>query len=503
MPSELLTNLGIGLSTALTFDNLLYCLIGVTVGMAAGVIPGFSSLVTMSLLLPLTYHVDPTAGVIMMGGIFYGTVYGGSTASILLNLPGTPSSAVVCLDGHPMAQQGRAGVALFMTAVASFFGATVGILLMTLFSQGFAELALYFGPAEYFSLVLLGLIAAATLSEGSPIKGIAMVTLGVLLGLVGIDTTSGVQRFTFGQLELLDGASLIALAMGIFGVAQIIEAARSPTPGGIPETFKLRSMLPNRDDVRRSWWPMARGSGIGSFVGLLPGVGATVASFMAYALEKKVARDPTRFGRGAIEGVVAPESANNAADQTAFIPTLTLGVPGSASMALILTVLILHGITPGPLLLVDEPELFWGLIMSFWIGNIILLIFNIPFIGLWVRILLVPPHILYPSIVAFICIGAYSVNYSTFDVMMVVVFGALGYGLRLMAFPAAPLLLGFVLGPMMEENFRRALVLSEGDFGVFVQRPVSLIFLAATASILLWGSINRSPHLKIFPWGRR
>lgn len=485
MFSELLTNMTLGLATALNPNNLLYCALGVTMGTVAGIIPGIGALTTMSLLLPLTFHLEPTAALVMLAGIWYGTTYGGSTAGILLNLPGTPSTAVTCLEGYPMAQSGRASVALFMTTIASFFGASVGILLMMFFSPVIVEFALDFGPVEYFALMVLGLVAAATMSTGSTLKGLAMVCFGLLLGMVGIDVTSGGDRFTFGVLELLDGISLVALAMGIFGVAQVIEGIRDTKPAKL-DNLRLGAMLPTRSEMRASWMPMVRGAGIGSVIGALPGVGPTVGAFMSYAVEKKLAKDPSRFGKGAIEGIMGPESSNNAADQTAFIPTMTLGIPGSASMAIILGVLIIHGISPGPTLVAEKPELFWGLVMSFWIGNLLLLVLNIPFIGLWVRILLIPYHILYPAILMFICIGAYSLHNNPFDVLVVLVFGAIGYGMRLLELPAAPLLLGFVLGPMMEEHFRRALVLSQGNFDVFFTRPLSLACLAATAGFVTY-----------------
>lgn len=496
MFADFLSNLSLGLSTAFLLQNLPYVLLGVTIGTLAGVIPGIGALTTMSLLAPMTFHLDPTAGVIMLAGIWYGTTYGGSTASILLNLPGTPSSAVTCLDGYPMAQQGRAGVALFMTTVASFFGASIGILLMMFTAPLIVTFALDFGPAEYFSLMVLGLIAAAMMSTGSAIKGVAMVCLGIIAGLIGMDITSGASRLTFGSFNLLDGVSLVALAMGLFGVAQVIEGVRGLQPTKVNDV-SFKSMLPTRNDVRRSWGPMIRGSSMGSFVGFLPGVGPTVAAFMSYAAEKRIAKDPSRFGKGAIEGIMGPETSNSAADQTSFIPTMTLGIPGSASMALILGVLIMHGITPGPSLVTDEPALFWGLIMSFWIGNVLLLILNIPMIGIWVRILKIPYHFLYPSILAFICVGAYSLGNNTFDILVVIAFGALGYLLRILEFPPAPLLLGFVLGPMMEENFRRAMVLAQGDFAVFIERPISLTVLVITAGVIIysiWRSMSASQH---------
>lgn len=486
---NLLDNLALGLGVALSFSNLVYCFLGVLLGTIAGIIPGLGALAAISILLPLTYGMEPTTALIMLAGIWYGTAYGGSIASILLNLPGTPSSAVTCLDGYPMAKQGRGGIALFMTALASFFGASFGIILLTLFTPIIATYALRFGSAEYFSLMLLGLIAASTIGGGSAIKGLAMVCLGIILGLVGMDSQTATVRFSFGILGLIEGIGLVALAMGIFGVAEIImSVGRMKTAEIPPESLSMKAFKPTRDDVRRSWMPMLRGSAIGSFFGTLPGTGPSIAAFLSYGMEMRVAREPGRFGKGAIEGIMAPEAANNAADQTAFIPTLSLGVPGSATMALMLGVLMIHGIAPGPSMITNEPELFWGLVMSFWIGNLMLLILNIPFIGLWVRLLTIPYHVLYPAVLAFICLGAFTAHYTSLDVWMVFVFGLLGCIMRMLRFPAAPLLLGFVLGPLMEEHFRRAMVLSRGDFMTFIDRPISAVIMAVTVALLVWGA---------------
>ncbi|MDF1855921.1 tripartite tricarboxylate transporter permease [Pseudooceanicola sp.] len=485
---ELLGNLGMGLGVALSLTNVFYCFLGALLGTLVGVIPGVGVLAAISMLFPLTFTLEPTTALIMLAGIWYGTTYGGSTASILLNIPGTPANAVTCLDGYPMAQQGRGGVALFMTTVASFFGASVGVILLMLFTPVIASYALKFGSAEYFSLMLMGLVAASTISDGSAIKGLAMVALGILFGLVGMDTQSAAARFTFGSLGLLDGISLIALAMGVFGVAEVIMSIRRVGTSSIdPESVKLKAIKPTRDDVRRSWMPMVRGSTMGSFFGTLPGTGPSIAAFLSYAVEKRISKTPERFGKGAIEGIMAPEAANNAADQTAFIPTLSLGVPGSATMALMLGALMIHGIAPGPTLITSQPQLFWGLIMSFWVGNVILLILNIPLIGVWVRMLMIPYHLLFPSVLLFICIGAYSTTYNALSVWQVCFFGVAGYAMRIFGFPGAPLLLGFVLGPLMEEHFRRAMVLSRGDFATFFERPVSAAIMAITGGILIWG----------------
>ncbi|MDP2093994.1 MAG: tripartite tricarboxylate transporter permease [Hydrogenophaga sp.] len=485
---DILNGLMLGLESALNPVTLLYCFIGVFLGTLIGVLPGIGALAAISLLLPITYHIPPTAAIVMLAGVYYGAQYGGSTASILLNLPGTPSSAVACLDGYPMAKQGRAGVALFMTTIASFVGSMLGILALVLFSPAIAELGLKFGAAEYFAMMLLGLIAASALASGSPAKGLSMVVLGLLLGTVGTDVNSGQARFDFGIPELMDGINLVALAMGVFGISEVISGINQVRGSDVKEKITLRTMTPTRKDVKDSIMPMLRGTGIGSFFGALPGTGASIASFMSYAVEKKIAKDPSRFGNGAIEGVTAPEAANNAAAQTAFVPTLSLGIPGDAVMALMLGALIIHGIQPGPMLMSQQPDLFWGLIVSFGIGNIMLLVLNLPMIGLWVAILRIPYRVLFPAILVFISLGVYSVNNNTFDVLMVAAIGAMGYLLAVFKFEAAPLLLGFVLGPLMEENLRRALLLSRGELSTFIERPISAGFLAFGAAILLWSA---------------
>jgi TctA family transporter len=490
----LIDNLALGFATALSPTTLFWCFVGVTLGTFIGVLPGVGPLAAISMLLPLTFHLDATTALVMLAGIYYGAQYGGSTASILLNLPGTASTAVTCLDGHPMAKQGRAGVALAMTCFASFVGCAVAILIITHFATPLAEVALRFGPAEYFSMMVLGLIAAATLAQGSPVKGVTMVVIGLLFGIVGTDVNTGMQRYTFGIPGLFDGLNLVALAMGLFGVAEVIaNVGKVGMVSGAVGRIPLRDMIPTRDDVRRSWFPMARGSGVGAFFGILPGTGATIAAFMAYAIEKRVAKEPSRFGKGAIEGIMGPESANNSAAVSAFIPTLTLGIPGDAVMALMLGALMIHGIAPGPRVVVEHPELFWGLIASFWIGNILLVILNLPLVGIWVKVLQIPYRILYPAILLFICIGVFSINNSAFDVLQVVVFGFLGYGMMIMGFEPAPLLLGFVLGPLMEEHLRRALLLSRGDMSVFITRPISAGFMIATfllIAFVVWSAIR-------------
>jgi TctA family transporter len=374
-----------------------------------------------------------------------------------------------------------------MTTIASFIAGSVGIIMMMLFSPLIVRVAIQFGSAEYFALIVLGLVAASTIADGSIAKGLASIVIGLILGTVGMDMYTGVPRFTFGNFQLIEGISLIAVAMGLYGASEVITSMRAKSTEARINKVTWRQMIPAKEDVRRSYMPTARGTGIGLFCGILPGTGAILASFMAYTVEKRIAKDPSRFGKGAIEGVVAPEASNNAADQAAFIPTMTLGIPGSPTMALMLGVLIIHGITPGPALMVDEPNLFWGLVMSFWIGNVLLVILNIPLISLWVRLLQVPYHLVYPAILLFLCIGVYSIGNSISDVWMVIAFGAVGYGLRLLDVPAAPLILGFVLGPLMEEHFRRALLLSQGDLRTFVTGPISITALSLSGLILLWG----------------
>ncbi len=483
---DLLGNLWLGLQVAVEPITLAYCFFGVFLGTVVGVLPGLGALAAISLLLPLTYHIPPTAAIIMRAGVYYGAQYGGSTASILLNLPGTPSSAVTCLDGYPMAKKGKAGVALFVTTIASLAGAMSGLVLLTLFSPMIAEVGLKFGPAEFFSMMVLGLVAASSMSSGSAAKGLAMVVFGLLLGMVGTDVNSGVARFSFDVPELMDGINLIALAMGLFGVAEVVRCINSADTNRRPDKVTLKSMVPTKDEFRATVKPMMRGSALGSALGALPGVGPSIAAFMSYAIEKRVAKDPSRFGQGAIEGITAPESANNASAQTAFVPSLSLGIPGDAVMAVMLGALIIHGIQPGPMLITEQPQLFWGLVVSFAIGNIMLVILNLPTIGLWVALLRIPFAWMYPAILVFVALGVYSVNNNTFDILMVAGLGIMGYALMVLRFEPAPLLLGYILGPMLEENLRRALLLSRGDPMVFMQRPISATLLALTGALLAW-----------------
>ena len=498
---SLIENLALGFSIALSVKSLGYCLLGVTLGTLVGVLPGLGTLAAIAMLLPLTFQLDPGTALIMLAGIYYGVAYGGSTASILLNLPGTPNTAVTALDGYPMTKNGRAGVALFMTTVASFFGSVCGIIALAIGAPLLADVALSFGSPEYFSLLIMGLLAAALLASGRPFRGVAMVVLGLLIGTVGIDPTSGFSRLSFEVAELYNGFNLVAVVIGLFGLPELIHnAGRIKTSIVAAKDVTFRSMIPTRDDIRRSWGPMIRGTGIGGFFGALPGTGGTVATFVSYAMEKKINKDPSRFGQGAIEGVMGPESANNAAIQTAFIPTLTLGIPGDVVMALILATLIIHGIQPGPAVIPEHPDLFWGLAASFLVGNVMLLVINIPMIGIWVRMLTIPYKYLFPVITVLVCIGVYSVANSAFDVWMVMGFALLGYGFRMLHCEPAPLLLGFILGPMVEEHLRRAMLISRGDPTVFLTRPLSATFLAISVSLVLimvWSSYRKKRQLKL------
>lgn len=483
---DFFNNIALGSQVAFDPFNILFCFIGVFIGTVIGLLPGIGALSTISLLLPLTFYMDPTTAIIMLAGIFYGAQYGGSTASILLNMPGTATNAITCLDGYPMAQQGRAGVALAMTTIASFVGGTLAILILMFLAPVVANMAYSFGAAEYFAIMVFGLVAASTLSSGSPVKSLAMVVVGLVLGGVGMDIYSGTLRFQFGYNELAEGISLVALVMGLFGVAEILNnLVLGSTDHPRVVNVSLKALMPTREDIRKSGMPMMRGTGIGAFIGMLPGAGPTIASFMAYAMEKRVSRTPEIFGKGAVEGITAPESANNAAVQTAFVPTLSLGIPGDPIMAVLLGALVIHGITPGPGLVLDQPGLFWGLIMSFWLGNLILLLLNLPLIGVFVQILKIPYRALYVGMLFLMCIGVFTVRSSVFDVYLMIGFGALGFLMLLGRFPAAPLLLGFVLGPMIEENLRRALLIGRGDLTALVSSGISATFLALSLVMLL------------------
>ncbi|WP_119461236.1 tripartite tricarboxylate transporter permease [Rhodospirillaceae bacterium SYSU D60014] len=484
---DALSNLGLGFDVAFSWANLAYCLVGVVLGTLVGVLPGLGTVTAISMLLPFTYGLDPVGALIMLSGIFYGGLYGGSTASILLNLPGTPAAAVATLDGYPLAQQGRAGVPLFMSAISSFVGGCVGLALVMVAAPAIVSIALEFGPAEYFSMMLLGLLAAAMAASSSLLRSIGMALVGLLLGLVGMDVVSGMMRFTFGIPIMAEGISFIIAAMALFGLAEVMTNLEPHIKRGTPRRIAgWRAMMPTRDEARRSIGAILRGTGLGAFLGALPGAGPTVSSFIAYTVETRVSREPERFGKGAIEGVVAPEAANNAAAQTGYIPTLTLGIPGDAVGALILGTLIMHGIAPGPRVISSHPDLFWGLLVSMWIGNFLLLWVNIPFIGVWVKILSIPYRILYPAIMIFLCIGVYSVANSAFQLILLAGFGAAGYLLTKLDCPASPLLLGLILGPMIEENLRRALLLGRGDPMVLLESPISAGILFVCAALLLW-----------------
>lgn len=477
---DVFSNLLLGIETAFTPVNLLFCLIGVALGTAVGVLPGIGPTATMAMLLPITFGFDPVTSLIMLAGIFYGAQYGGSTTAILINLPGESSSAVTAIDGHEMAKNGLAGKALATAALGSFFAGTVGTLVVALFAVPISSLALQFGPAEYFSLVVLGLIASIALASGSTLKALAMIVLGLLLGTVGQDVTSGVPRFTFGQRELFIGLNFVSLAVGLFGVAEIIKnLERDIVRDNV--TKKVDKLWLTREDFRRIRMPVLRGTGLGAALGVLPGAGHVLASFVSYAVEKRASKTPEQFGKGAIEGVAGPEAANNAAAQTSFIPLLTLGLPANSVMALLVGALIIQGITPGPNVINDEPELFWGLIVSFWIGNLFLVLLNLPLIGLWVKLLTIPYRWLFPAIIAFATIGTYSLGLNAYFVYSIAFFGILGYVLVKLGCEPAPLLLGFVLGPLLEEYLRRSLIISRGDATVFLTRPLSAALLAIAA----------------------
>jgi putative tricarboxylic transport membrane protein len=481
---EIFDSLVLGFSVALSLQNLAYCFIGVLVGTLIGVLPGIGPLATIAMLLPLTFNVPPVSALIMLAGIYYGAQYGGSTTAILVNLPGETSAVVTCIDGYQMARQGRAGPALAVAAIGSFIAGTICTLLIALFAPPLAEMALKFGAPEYFSLMLMGLVTAAVLAHGDMVKSLAMVVVGLLLGIVGTDVNSGMSRFAFGIAELTDGIGFVVLAVGVFAVSEIVSNLGDQEERQV-FTSKVKNLWLTWSEFKQSFGPIMRGTGVGAFFGVLPGTGPAIASFSSYMIEKKVSKTPDRFGKGAIEGVAGPESANNADAQCKFIPTLTLGIPASAVMALMLGALTIQGIAPGPQVMTQKPELFWGLIASMWIGNLMLVILNLPLIGLWVSLLKVPYRMLFPAIMVFSCIGIYSVNNSNMELYLAALFGVLGFLWLKLDCAAAPMLLGFVLGPMMEENLRRALLISRGDPMVFLNRPISLSFIIATILILI------------------
>jgi TctA family transporter len=483
---DLFNNLALGFGVAFTLQNLMYAFVGCLLGTLIGVLPGIGPLATIAMLLPATYALPPVAALIMLAGIYYGAQYGGSTTAILVNLPGESSSVVTVIDGYQMARQGRAGPALAAAGLGSFFAGCVGTLILAAFAAPLTELAFKFGPAEYFSLMILGLIGAVVLASGSLLKAVAMIVLGLLMGMVGTDVNSGVARFSFDVAELTDGIGFIVIAMGVFGYGEIISNLSKHESEREVFTASVSGLLPTKEDFKNMIPAVLRGTALGSILGILPGGGAVMAAFAAYTLEKKTKLRPGEmpFGKGNIRGVAAPEAANNAGAQTSFIPLLTLGIPPNAVMALMVGAMTIHNIQPGPQVMTSNPELFWGLIASMWIGNLMLVILNLPLIGIWIKLLSVPYRWLFPSIVLFCAIGVYSTNNTTFDIWMVGIFGFIGYIFIKLGAEPAPLLLGFILGPMMEEYLRRALLLSRGDWSVFVTRPLSASLLAAAAILL-------------------
>lgn len=481
---DLISNLCLGFATAASPENLLFCLVGVILGTLIGVLPGIGATATIAMLLPITFQLEPVSSLIMLAGIYYGAQYGGSTTAILINMPGESSSAVTAIDGYQMARKGKAGTALAVAALGSFFAGTVATLLVAIFAPPLTVIALKFGAAEYFSLMVLGLVSAIALAHGSILKALAMVVLGLLLGLVGTDIYTGTPRFTLGITEYADGLNFVALAVGVFGIAEILRNLEGDQDRTVLGT-KLSGLFPSREDLRKIVGPVLRGTGIGSLLGILPGGGAVLAAFASYTVEKRMSKTPEEFGHGAIEGVAGPESANNAGAQTSFIPLLTLGIPANPVMALMVGAMIIQGIVPGPNVASEQPALFWGVIASMWIGNLMLVVLNLPLIGLWVRLLKVPYHILFPIIMAFCSIGVYSVNSNVYDLYAVAFFGLMGYVLIKLRCEPAPLLLGFVLGPMLEENLRRAMILGRGDATVFLTRPISLTLLLLTVAVLV------------------
>lgn len=488
---DMLDNLALGLSIAGTAYNIFFCLVGVFIGTLIGVLPGIGAMATMAMLLPVTFHMPPVTALIMLAGIYYGAQYGGSTTAILVRLPGESSSIVTVLDGYKMALKGRAGAALAIAAIASFFAGTISTLLIAMFGPALARIALQFAPADYFALMVLGLIASIVLASGSVLKAVIMILIGILIGLVGTDPNTPLPRMSFDIPALAEGVNFVCLAVGLFGISEIIVNLERVIPR--PQPVPLRELMPNRAEMRAAMPAILRGTAIGSILGVLPGSGALLASFSAYTIEKKVSRTPERFGEGAIEGVAAPEAANNAGAQTSFIPLLTLGVPSNAIMAVMAGAMAIQGITPGPQVMVQHAGLFWGMIVSMWIGNLMLVVLNLPLVGLWVKLLQVPYRLLYPSILLFCCIGVYSINNAVFDVFLTVGFSILGYTLLKLEFEPAPMLLGVILGPLMEENLKRAMLLSRGDPMIFLQRPLSIGFLVCAVILL---AIILSPNFR-------
>ena len=481
---ELFANLALGFQTVTSPENLFYCFLGAVIGTLIGVLPGIGPVQTLAILLPTTFALPPVSALIMLAGIYYGAQYGGSTTSILVNLPGEASSVVTCLDGYQMARQGRAGAALAVAAWGSFVAGCFSTLVLAILAAPLAGLAVSFGPAEYFSLMVFGLVGSVVLASGSVLKAVGMILLGLLLGMVGTDVTSGIQRFSFHLPELADGIGFVPLAMGLFGISQILSSLEKEEKREILKQ-KLAGFWLTRQDIRDSLPAIFRGTICGSLLGILPGGGAILGSFTAYMLEKKSSKEPESFGKGNIRGVAAPESANNAAAQTSFVPLLTLGIPSNVVLAMMAGAMMIHGIQPGPRVISSNPSLFWGVIASMWVGNLMLLVLNLPLIGIWVRVLSVPYRFLYPAILLFCCVGIYAVNNNTFDVGLTALLGLLGYVFLRLDCEPAPLILGFVLGPMMEENLRRAMLISRGDPLVLITRPMSLAFLLLAVGLLV------------------
>jgi putative tricarboxylic transport membrane protein len=493
---DLFSNLGQGFSVAFSLQNIWLCFIGAFLGTLVGALPGVGPIATIAILLPITFQLDPTGALIMLAGIYYGAQYGGSLTAILLNLPGEISSVVTTIDGHAMARQGRAGEALAIAAIGSFIAGTVATLVIAIGAPPLSYFAQSFHPTDYFALMLMGLVLATALTHGSMLKGIAMVLLGVLFSLVGTDVTSGALRYTMGFPMLADGIGVVPLAMGLFGIAEIAVNLETLTDSRAGLAGKVSHLRISKESWRRALPAVFRGTGIGAVLGLLPGSGNILGAFASYLAEKRMTKFPEEFGKGAIEGVAGPESANNAGAQTAFIPMLTLGIPSNAVTAMMVGALVIHGITPGPQVITANPDLFWGLVVSMWLGNVMLLVINLPLIGLWVRVLDIPYRFLFPAIVLFCCIGSYAVSYSAFDVLLTAFFGVVGYVLKKLGFEPMPLVLAYVLGAPMEENLRRALLLSRGDPITFVEHPMALVFLLLTGALLIAGLMPRFTRVK-------
>jgi putative tricarboxylic transport membrane protein len=490
---ELFNYLGIGFSVALQPMNLLYCFVGVFIGTLVGVLPGIGPVGAMSLLLPITFNSTPEGAIIMLAGIYYGAMYGGSTTSILVNIPGEAASVVTCLDGYAMARQGRAGPALGISAFGSFIAGTLSVVGLMLLAPPLAKFALKFGPPEYFTLMVMGVTVLTYLAHGSMSKALIMAAFGIVLGLIGLDSISASQRFTFNRLELLDGIGLVPIVMGLFGISEVLLNIEQGIQREVVKT-SLKGLMPTAKDWKDSTGPIARGSLLGFFLGILPGGGAVISSFISYAVEKRISKEPELFGKGAIAGVAGPEAANNAATGGAFIPLMTLGIPSNVVIAMLLGAFMIHGVTPGPLLMKQNPQIFWGVIVSMYVGNAMLLVLNLPLIGIWVKILKIPYKILFPLILLFCLIGVYSVSNSVFDIYIMLIFGILGYLMKKFEYEGAPLVLAFVLGPMMENNLRKSLIMSQGDFSIFFTRPLAAVSLIISIALLLF---------PLIPWLRK